>query len=90
MTQIDLSGFPPIVFPGGYCTSDCAALGSPDCGPNGFCMDARGYGGPKGCMKLCTATTATTDCRTAEGYICTDLTLFAPNAFCAPNQAPGG
>ena len=71
--------------PNGYCKADCHKDG--DCPTGSVCAGA-GMVSPGECHKACP--NGASDCRTAEGYICTDLTLFAPNAFCAPNQAPGG
>lgn len=64
-------------WPGGYCTSDCDADGT--CGAGGYCADGTFVGLPRMCVKPCTVET---ECRTAEGYICSNYYFFEP--FCGP------
>ena len=88
ITEIPVSTFGTITFPGGYCSSECTP-GGDECGPDGYCMDASALGGPIGCVKRCTPATAEVDCRTDEGYTCTNFLIF-PETFCAPPISMGG
>ncbi len=65
-------------WPGGYCSSDCDPDGA--CGPGGYCADGSFIGLPRMCVKSCTSAS---DCRSAEGYICSGFYLFDP--FCGPS-----
>jgi hypothetical protein len=78
-----------VPFPHGYCTSACEA-GTDQCGPEGYCLDAGSFiPGLTGCVKTCTEATAEEDCRTDEGYQCTDFMGFIPTFFCAPPVSTG-
>ncbi|NMC68987.1 MAG: hypothetical protein GYA57_02835 [Myxococcales bacterium] len=88
ITEIPVGTFGTITFPGGYCSSECTP-GGDECGPDGYCMDASAMGGPIGCVKRCTPATAETDCRTEEGYTCTNFYIFS-ETFCAPPISMGG
>jgi hypothetical protein len=70
-------------FPGGYCSSDCGPAG--DCGADGYCLDGSAFGMPTLCTKKCTQAS---ECRTGEGYQCTNIFGVFPQTMCFPSLQP--
>ena len=62
-------------FPGGYCGADDCDPTDPNTCPNAsVCFSPGGeFGGDQFCVQLCDPAATPPDCRTGEGYSCTDL-----------------
>jgi hypothetical protein len=71
----DFMGY--VELPGGYCSAPCTS-GS-DCGPLGDCVDFFGYGAY--CLRACSTPG---ECRTAEGYSCSELPAGLGGPYCIP------
>ncbi|MBN1774323.1 MAG: hypothetical protein JXB32_23890 [Deltaproteobacteria bacterium] len=78
LDRLTVSWIGELVFTNGYCSSSCGAGG--DCGPDGYCVDARPVDGPIQCMLSCSTDA---ECRSVDGYSCTSFMIF-PETFCAP------
>ena len=72
----NLGGF--ITLPGGYCSVACTTAAT--CGAGATCLTL-GFGGGGQCVDTCTAST---DCRTAEGYVCQALPFGPGGRVCIP------
>jgi hypothetical protein len=81
-----ISGVPVVgtlTFPNGYCSSLCTSAS--DCGANGYCYAGSGAGTSAGCLRTCTQNS---DCRTAEGYTCTNAYGTFTQTVCFPPLGP--